>query len=653
MLNDLIKALVESDNEAADDVLLEALSRGNDAEKSLALHALMRRRTVHGLAGVVARYAELPADAQTLVLKNIRLFHQALRECAKSKELAARISAIRLVALGRQGKLTYLLSEALHSADETLAKTACEALVALARWVATETRRLHSARSLDSAAFIQTTADSVEQLSETQLVYRQIIDQRPEIEQGVWRALDVHRGKFGNELLRAALLLADSTQSKTLEVVQTPKHAGHGPMIRRLQQVPESEHAEAFLLGAAHGGLRGNFGVVFSHIIEPPVLDAFLRRTHWLKDQRLVLCMHQVSRGIWWNETELERDLARRDADDAACVGPWIASSGVHDVLQDTLLDKLRVQGAGHLPARLRLLDIAMRRPLGASMLLLRTLLSDPDERIARMAVREFVRRRSPDFENILIQAMANAPESVRRVIARSVGQVGFDHYWERFDRLDKSARKSAGKALFKVLPDALARLERRLRSGPVEQRIKALQITQELGVAAPLTGVLMSLCTDPHPKLRSKAVMLLAEINVVPGDVLMERVLNDPDARVRANAIEVLEAKRQPEFVPLLTERARSHNSRERANAIKALARMRVATASGQLLTMLKDERSEHRISAMWAMRQIGLWQLLREIGNIAKQDPNLRARRYALSVLRSVSDMLQQQERKNRAAG
>src|SRR5204862_6523284 len=53
-----------------------------------------------------------------------------------------RLAAMKLIALGRQGKLAYVLSENLHDTDEALSKAATEAMVALARWVATETRAL-------------------------------------------------------------------------------------------------------------------------------------------------------------------------------------------------------------------------------------------------------------------------------------------------------------------------------------------------------------------------------------------------------------------------------------------------------------------------------------------------------------------------------
>jgi HEAT repeat protein len=639
MIQQLLQALVHSNNEAADDVLLEALRLGNPDEQAMALGALMKRETNRGLGGVVALYDSLPDTLKLVVLENIRVFHHALRECGRSKDVEQRLAALKLIALGRQGKLAYVLSENLHDLDEATSKAAVEAVVALARWIATESRNLIR---LDDAQRAQ--------------AYKDIVDNRPDIEQAVARAMDVHRGKHGPELLRAALLLCDWPGSKTLAILHTAKHGGQSPMVRRLQQPPASEHVEAFLLGASHGQLRSHFGTVFSHIDEAPVLDALLRKTHWLKDHQLTLCMHQVSRATWLGDLELAHDIERRDAADAARIGEWVGRSGIHDVVQDQRLDRLREHAAGPEPvqfaARLRLLRVAAARPRGASVQLLRAFLSDPDERLVRMAAREIVRRRPADFENMLLQLMIAAPESVRRVVSRAIGQAGFENFWQRFDRLDKATRKSAGKAMLKMLPDAVQRLGRRLVSGPVEQRLKAMQITQELGLGELLRPAIGQLCNDPNAKLRSKAITLLGDLEGTPSEVLLDRVLNDADPRVRANAIEVLESKKDAQFLPMLAARARAAgatSNRERANAIKALHGMKVKNATIALAAMLQDQRPEHRISALWALKSIGWWQLLNEVGRLAKSDDNLRVRRYALGVLKGVAELM----RGTRAAG
>lgn len=632
--------MVESRNEAADDVLLEALRLGNEAEKSAVLAALMNRKSARGLGGVIGDFDSLSESLKLGVLKQIKVLYGALRESGRSSDLPRRLSALKMIALGRQGKLAYVLSENIHDNDQAVAKTAADALVGLARWVAGDTRALQ--RGVMAL-------DDPDQAAGT---YDDLMENRGEIEQTVARALDVHRGRFGPELLRAALLLCDWPGSKTLAILQTTKHGGQSPMVRRLQQPPAGEHAEAFLLGASHGGLRSHFGVVFSHIDEAPVLDALLRKTHWLKNHQLQLCMHQVTRGAWWDEAELARDIERRLPGDAVRIGQWLGTSGMHDVVQDERLEKLLLHAGDDLACRLALLRIALGRPRGASLRFCKAMLNDPDERLMRMAAREIVRRRPPDMENLLLQLMTNAPQSVRQVVSRAIGQAGFEHFWQRFDRLDKSTRRSAGRAMLKILPDAVLRLGRKMATGPVPHQLKAMQIAHELDLAEPLRPSLVQMCRDANPKLRSKAIHVLGEDPAAPAEVLLDRLINDTDPRVRANAIEVLESKQKVEYVPILAQKARASNNRERANAIKALHTMKVGTASSQLLLMLRDGRPEHRISALWALRQIGWWKMLNEVGKLAKEDDNLRVRRYALGVLRGVVDAANSQRTAKAAA-
>ena len=307
--------------------------------------------------------------------------------------------------------------------------------------------------------------------------------------------------------------------------------------------------------------------------------------------------------------------------------------------MQDHLLLKLLEKSRDDFGGRLRLLRIACRHIVSASVLLIRELLRDSDERLARLAVREIIRRRPADYENILLQMMTNAPDSVRRLIGRAVGQSGFDSYWERFDNLDTGTRQTAGKAMIKLLPTTVERLSRLLSGGSLPDRLKAMQITQELGLSQELHTTLLQLATDANAKLRSRAVTLLGNTADGLPEPLIGQVLNDPDARVRANAIEAIDQREDPQYLAVLSRMARSRHNRERANAIKALHGMRVGTASQQLIAMLRDVRPEHRISAMWALRQVGLWQLLREVARLAKTDGDVRVRRYAVSVIRSIA--------------
>ncbi len=652
-LQQLLSSLVNSENRSADDLLLEALRIGNEQEQSIALEGLVRRGNNYGLGGVLAQFADLPRAIQRMIVERAKSFYFALSEAGRSDNRPARIAAIKVISHARIGKLSYVLSENLRESDDELAAAAAEALLDMARWVNTQSRLMHrfeapsdadltllgtEASSNDSTVFSAATVSD-----DLVTAYQAVMLERPEIESAVARALDWSRSKHIQELLRAALLLCDHPQSKTLAILKSTRHGGQASMVRRLQQPPTSDSVEAFLLGASHGHLRTNFAMAFAQIAEKPVLDALLRRSYWLRDNQLFVCLNHIERGTWWTEQTFASDVNRRTPADCMRIADWIAASGLHDTIQDQRLIQLISHAKNDTAARLHILRSICHRPRSGSVELFKACISDSDERLARIAVREIIRRKPSDGHSILLKQLAGAPDTVRRVISRAIGQAGFDNYWRQFEKLDRTKRKQAGKAMLKLLPDAPIQIGRYLNNGNIEQRVRALQIVQELDLVSQFRADLTTLCQHLNARVRSKAVNLLIEVPTEATSNLLEKVLADPDARVRANAIEVLETKRATEYVPLLTERARSTNNRERANAIKALHRMRVGVAAEQLSYMLRDARTEHRISALWTLRHIGMWGLVSEVGRLARADESMKVRRYAAGILKNIIDSLQ----------
>jgi len=125
MLDRLLHALVSSKNEAADDLLLQALRLGIEGEQRTALDALLKRGTSYGLRQVVGMYEGLPEALQAQILANLGRFHRVLAECGRGEEAKMRLSAMKLIAIGRQGKLAYVLTENLHNSDESFSKAGC------------------------------------------------------------------------------------------------------------------------------------------------------------------------------------------------------------------------------------------------------------------------------------------------------------------------------------------------------------------------------------------------------------------------------------------------------------------------------------------------------------------------------------------------
>ncbi|MFT3786998.1 MAG: HEAT repeat domain-containing protein [Tepidisphaeraceae bacterium] len=563
MIDDLLRTLVHSDNSAADDVLVDALRMGTVTEQRVILAAILARKTTGALIGVVEHYDKLAEALQVEILQNIKDFYTAIREAGRSSVAQQRLSAIKLIAQGRQGKLCYVLSENLHSGDERFGKAAAGALAALSRWICRGVRQLQWGETDSDGGPLVATAEPTNQpdvgLTPARLaLHKELIENRAEIESALVRALELHRGSRQQELLHAALMLCDSADSVCIKILTTAKHGGQTPMLRKIQQVPEPEHVPAFLLGATHGGLRATFGVTFSKIDSPVVLEHVLRRTHWLKSNTLQLCVRQINAGVWWNDVELPAELARRTPAQIARIGDWIAHSSWTEPAVDAKFETLYTACGDNFAARLRLVRLVLARPGGSSIAFLAKVLSDSDERIIRIAARELIRRRPKEFEGTLLTLMSDAPESVRRVVGRAIGQSSFDSFWSRFDLMDPTRRRAAGKALMKLLPDGPHRIARLLTSGTIDQRVKAMQVALELDLVLALRAQILPLCGHPSPKVRSKAVTLLGELGVPAADALIEKAVVDPDARVRANAIEAMEARGNgTKFVQVLSERA------------------------------------------------------------------------------------------------
>lgn len=623
MIERLVHSLIASENEAADDLLLEALDLGNDIEKRVALGAIVRRSTLHGLSGVVERYEILPGSLKLAILERISDFGAALSECGRSHNSNRRLAAMRLIALGRRGRLGYVLLENLNHGDERLRRAAIEAMVALARWIASETRRVQVYGA------------------QTQAHVADLIEQRDEIEQMIFRALERQKGA-GGDLTRAALLLADHAGSHTLRIARLARHRGRIPMERCLAQPPASEHVEAFLLGASHADARPTFAGTFAHIHERPVLDGILRKSHWIKDQKLAVCVQDVMGGKWLDNVSLARDLIRRPPGDVVPIARWINASGCADVVKDALLVRLYQKAKDDAGARLGILRVLASRPREASMNLLKEMLSDSDERICRMAAREIARRRLPGYQGFLMAVVGTAAPSVRRVIGRAAGEAGFRAYWRKYDRLDANVRRAAGRAIVRIVPDVARKFSAMLSNASANDRVRLLQLASETDMVDGLRAAVMRLLDDQDARVRSKAVTTAGNLKPLPEGALIDRVLYDENPRVRANAIEVLESTGESRLVPMLAGRLHVDNNRERANAIKAVQTLSSSVSSDELTGMLRDSRPMHRISALWAVRRLRSWNRLNEVARMARADGDVSVRHYALGVLKSAAEQI-----------
>ncbi len=236
--------------------------------------------------------------------------------------------------------------------------------------------------------------------------------------------------------------------------------------------------------------------------------------------------------------------------------------------------------------------------------------LSDPSPQMQLAAALAVVELNPANKAALLTPLLGAASAEVRQVAMREVSKVSFARYLERFDQLDAPKQQAAARTLAKVDPLLLERLADEIASLDACRRLKAIRIIEFLGAARDLREPLLEVLHDPDPRVRATAIRIVEYSGSLEGMRILIDALCDPDRRVRANAIEALEQLGNQEFVPLLTPFLEDPDNRVRANAAKALLNLGaqaphpfVDDARRVLCAMLHHDEEAMRMSAAWAL--------------------------------------------------
>lgn len=141
-------------------------------------------------------------------------------------------------------------------------------------------------------------------------------------------------------------------------------------------------------------------------------------------------------------------------------------------------------------------------------------------------------------------------------------------------------------------------------RDVPKDRIARALELIDAISDCRRLVIPLMKFAKLPDPKIRSKAVKLMARASQNSGWV--ESVLSDPDPRVRCNLMEGFAAQMGVLAQPLLRRATLDPNHRVATTALLALARLGDAGSREKLQHMATDEREHHSRAAAWALKQL-----------------------------------------------
>jgi len=261
-----------------------------------------------------------------------------------------------------------------------------------------------------------------------------------------------------------------------------------------------------------------------------------------------------------------------------------------------------------------RLID-AMDKPSCAEALL--DFAFDPDERVARSAALALIEAEPPRLRRRL-DSLARSPHGSCRRLIRAEPQ----RQWERMLELRRWLDAS---------PDmALAELRGRIREGAAADRASAILLARRLGALASVETDLLEAARDEDARVAATAVLALGRLWTAPARVMVAAAMAHEDRRVRANALEAI-ARRDP-AAAAISGAVASDDARVRANAIRAaMGDHRDDAGVDHLEAMLRDDRPEHRRSALWVARRGMVRAVAASVERLAAREPDPVVRREA----------------------
>jgi HEAT repeat protein len=302
----------------------------------------------------------------------------------------------------------------------------------------------------------------------------------------------------------------------------------------------------------------------------------------------------------WWPGVEANPTL---DPESAVRILDFVERSAVPPRRKQEMI--LAFRRSPYPEVRVRVLSALQKREVADLADIAAGCLSDPAEEVQLAAARAVIAANPPNRTRLLAPLLASESEAVRRLAQREVASASFDRLLRSFGRLDPATREAAARALAKIDARILDRLAEETASLDADRRLAALRLVDTLDAGEALRDTLLGLLSDPDRRVRATAVKVVQLAGSPEGRRLIEACLGDPDRRVRANAVEAFEDAGDPDCVPTLLPLLEDADNRVRANAAKALCRFGRPEGRETLEAMLRDDVEVVRLSAVWALGQ------------------------------------------------
>ena len=227
-------------------------------------------------------------------------------------------------------------------------------------------------------------------------------------------------------------------------------------------------------------------------------------------------------------------------------------------------------------------------------------------------------------------------------IIVRLLQQTGLvQQYIENLLSLDREAAQNLVRKLQNSERGLDLKIAPFLQSEDHTVVMRSLELLEVIGESKQLVPLLFSLINSESPRIQSKAALIIQKLDTE--NAYTRRLLQHPDARVRANTLQAIVERAGEQGPDLLRQGLADPDHRVRTLAAIGLSRLGDPAGIQALLKMLRHSNAIERKSAAWGLGVCGNAAVLPKLEIMARSDPDERARELAAAACQQINGRLE----------
>jgi HEAT repeat protein len=513
--------LANTPNQAAVPVLVSALTSRHSEIRMGAIRSLVLRRAANGHAEIIRRFAsfrELEQMALTEALhQSTHRMKSALRDAVLAEHAELCENACHIILMGKVYDMLPTLVKAAENRSHRHSDQAAATLVQLAHLLHQEISGESHERTCDPFFMRRHVLTSLE------------------------RSLVMYHAHRRVEIIDAFLLLVPSDNAMLTKILDDPRNPCHQPIVASLSTSAVSSVVDLLTAFLQDSRVPGCVLTIVARRQDRKFLNQLFGRLGLPLSLRVAQNMKRLSSIAWLQHG---REVLPQLDGPAQAVAAELASASSLD--RDDLFQVLAfLLKMGSPEGRRASCEALARFPEPPATQLVVAALADSDPGVKAAAALQLRRRQAPGaMEKLVVMLGSPAPE-VREAARSSLSEFSFVRYQASFDGLDPVVRRSTGKLVRKVDPNAVRRLTEMLNSASVSVKRRGLEMTMAMNAAEDVCDLLVAMADDQDLAVRVDAITALGLSTSLKARAALHAAEHDPHRPVRDAAQASLEKLR------------------------------------------------------------------------------------------------------------